>query len=401
MTFEPRNPIEEYQAEALLEKGIDPEEWTFERQRRNWPYEWSSEVLSEIRRNYQEGPSRLELIEAVGTYRVVADGIRRAATAEGNEVRRFAIATDPKGPTRHDTFWWQDLEDPPEPFDHVLWINLGFWNMLKIITHQVTWALARPAGGTLMKLSEALGQFDDPTELALRLYRNRRPIVTGSANPTRWRHNTIWYGSSYPPYGQFPPERADLNEANAVLLASALAWTVGHEYGHALAHAARANERGVQAEQAADRWGITAVWKGLEIFADPIQGFRMSWQGATAALGAVAASLMTEAPSPDATQVEDAYHRLTGFITALLEETARHWEICEVKAIGKCAAVLAAAIVQWLLWEWEVEDAHDAGMGRLLKDGLIDRGAEVIQSLPNKIPCTGQHGPTGQHIVVR
>jgi hypothetical protein len=404
VSFEARNLIEERQAAALCENGIAPEEWTFEAQRRNWPGTWNPESLKEIRRYFEEGPSRLELIEAVGPYRFAANGIRRAAAAERSALRRFAIATDPSGQTRHDTFWWGE----GEPVDHMLWINLGFWNLLKIITHQITWALVRPAGGDLMDLAEALGQFDDPTELALRLYKDRRPIVSGNADRTRWQHKLIWFGRTYPPFAQFPPEQADLERASTLLLTAGLTWAAGHEYGHALAYGASTHELGVEAERSADRWGIIAVLRGLDVVDDAVQAFRASWQGIITVLGAVTAILMTQAQNPDADEADQeevraAYRRLTGFTTALIQETARRWQICEVLAIGKCAATLVAAVIQWLLWEWGVEDPRDAGIGRLLRDALIngpDGARATINALPLIIPCTGQHGPAGATITL-
>jgi hypothetical protein len=404
MSFEARNFIEARQAAALHENGIAPKEWTFEAQVRNSPGTWSPEALKEIRRYFEEGPSRLELIDAVAPYRFAANGIRRAAAAEGSALRRFVIATDPSGQTRHDTFWWGE----GQPIDHVLWIYLGFWNLLKIITHQITWALVRPAGGTLMDLAEALGQCHDPTGLALRLYKDRRPLVNDNPDRTRRQHNTIWFGRTYPPFAQFPPEQANLEQANSVLLTAGLSWAAGHEYGHALAYAASADERGVEAERSADRWGIIAVLRGLDVADDAVQAFRASWQGIITVLGAVTAILMNQARTPDADEVDQeavgaAYRRLTGFTTALIQETARHWQICEVVAIAECAANLIAAVIQWLLWEWEVEDPRDAGLGRLLKDDLINGpgGARAtITSLPLIIPCTGQHGPAGASITL-
>ncbi len=171
-----------------------------------------------------------------------------------------------------------------------------------------------------------------------------------------------------------------------------------------VSHAASAQEHGVEAERTADRWGITAVLRGLDVVDDPVQAFRISWPGATAVLGTVAAILMARSQGPDGEKFSDAYHRLTGFITALVQEVARQWQICEVAAIGKCAAILLAAVTQWLLWEWGLEDPRDGGMGRLLSDDLINgsSGAKAaIDSLPLIIPCTGQHGPAGPTITLR
>ncbi|MGD0294772.1 MAG: hypothetical protein ABSB30_13050 [Terracidiphilus sp.] len=236
MQILPRNRIEEEHLKALKRFGYQPTDWTFERQlsalRKKFP-DWKTDGMQSLSR---WSPSRFEFVELVPLYYLATTHIQtmQQMSKWALPATQFLIASDPSQKlaaycNEHSNHVSRD--DVGNVCRHIIWVNIGLINFVKVLANHFAWVLAGDKEGLIAAFDD-VARTQDLEVLAVRFRDRRFPVDTEmlrGAYPQQCSEDISWFP---PPFGRIEDLSPKTQTVVRILQIAMTTFVIGHEMGH-------------------------------------------------------------------------------------------------------------------------------------------------------------------------